>query len=123
MKKKWLFYVLRLLFVFCIGVPLFGKITQNEQFLKTFTGLGYPVYFSYILVVAYTLGLLAIFQSKFKTLKEWAYAGFTFALLGAFLSHLFESQLGMGTWAIITLSFLLATYFIEKKQMPIPSQL
>ncbi len=117
MKRNWMITLLRILFIFCIGVPLYGKVVQNEQFLDTFTGLGYPIYFSYILGVAYILGLVSILQSKFPMLKEWAYAGFTFALLGAFLSHLLSSQLGMGVWALVTLIFLLSTYYIEKWEL------
>ena len=51
------------------------------------TGLGYPVYFMKILGVAKLLGVVAIVIGRFETLKEWAYAGFTFNLLAAAISH------------------------------------
>ena len=54
----------------------------------TIQGLGYPEYFLTILGVAKLLGLLALLTGASVTLKEWAYAGFTFDALGAVASHL-----------------------------------
>lgn len=50
--------------------------------------LGYPFYFVYILGVAKILGAIAIMAPAFPRLKEWAYAGLTFNMLGALLSWL-----------------------------------
>ena len=50
---------------------------------------GYPVYFLTILGVWKILGVIAILAPRFKLLKEWAYAGFFFAMTGALASHLF----------------------------------
>lgn len=115
MKKKWIYHGLKALFVLSIAGPTFGKITQNEQFIASFTGLGYPVYLTHILLGAYLLGLLAIFQSKFELIKEWAYAGFTFALSGAVLSHILAGEASRSGMALAALAFLLGTYFMEKK--------
>ena len=51
------------------------------------THLGYPGYVAKILGPFLFLGVFAILYGKSPTLKEWAYAGFTFALLGASASH------------------------------------
>src|ERR1700716_1523678 len=51
------------------------------------TQLGYPVYFLTILGVWKLLGVIAVLIPKFPILKEWAYAGFFFAMTGAILSH------------------------------------
>jgi hypothetical protein len=53
-----------------------------------FTQLGYPVYLMTILGVWKILGVIAILIPKFPLLKEWAYAGFFFAMSGAILSHM-----------------------------------
>jgi F0F1-type ATP synthase assembly protein I len=65
-------------------------------------------------MVAYILGVIALFQSKYKLLREWAYAGFTFAMIGAFLSHLFSGEPERGIMALISLGFLLGSYFVGK---------
>jgi len=52
------------------------------------THLGYPVYFLTILGVWKILGVVALLIPKFPLLKEWAYAGFFFAMSGALFSHI-----------------------------------
>lgn len=49
--------------------------------------LGYPVYFLTILGVWKILGVAAVLVPGFPRLKEWAYAGFFFAMSGAAFSH------------------------------------
>lgn len=50
--------------------------------------LGYPPYFLTILGVWKLLGVTAILLPNFVVVKEWAYAGFVFAMSGAIVSHL-----------------------------------
>ena len=52
------------------------------------TRLGYPVYLLTILGVWKILGVGAVLIPKFPRLKEWAYAGFFFAMSGAAISHI-----------------------------------
>ena len=52
------------------------------------THLGYPIYFLTILGIWKILGVVALLIPKFPLLKEWAYAGFFFAMSGAAFSHL-----------------------------------
>jgi len=56
--------------------------------LDSMTHLGYPAYFITILGVWKILGVVAVLTPKFPLLKEWAYAGFFFAMSGAVFSHL-----------------------------------
>jgi uncharacterized membrane protein YphA (DoxX/SURF4 family) len=51
------------------------------------THLGYPVYFLTILGIWKILGVVALLIPRFPLLKEWAYAGFFFAMSGAVFSH------------------------------------
>ena len=50
--------------------------------------LGYPVYFLTLLGIWKLLGVIAILAPKLPLLKEWAYAGFFFAMSGAAFSHI-----------------------------------
>jgi uncharacterized membrane protein YphA (DoxX/SURF4 family) len=52
------------------------------------THLGYPVYLLTILGVWKILGVIAVLIPRFPLLKEWAYAGFFFAMSGAVFSHI-----------------------------------
>ena len=47
--------------------------------------LGYPAYLAVILGVCKLLGVAAILYPRTRLLREWAYAGITFNLLGAFI--------------------------------------
>lgn len=48
--------------------------------------LGYPLYFLPLIGVAKALGVIAILVPGFPRIKEWAYAGFFFDLVGATIS-------------------------------------
>ena|SRR5436305_9302098 len=61
------------------------KVNAKVAFI---THLGYPIYFLTILGVWKILGVVALLIPKFPLLKEWAYAGFFFAMSGAVFSHI-----------------------------------
>lgn len=65
------------------GVQLFN-MKEEVDMMNT---LGYPVYFLTILGTWKILGVIAIIIPKFPLVKEWAYAGFFFAMSGAIFSH------------------------------------
>lgn len=50
--------------------------------------LGYPGYVLTILGIWKVLGVIAVLIPKFPAVKEWAYAGFFFAMTGAIFSHI-----------------------------------
>jgi uncharacterized membrane protein len=54
--------------------------------------LGYPLYFLSILGAWKIVGVIAILIPRFTLLKEWAYAGFFFAMSGAVASHLLMNE-------------------------------
>jgi len=64
------------------------QLMKMEEDVAKITGLGYPVYLLTILGVWKILGVIAVLIPKFPILKEWAYAGFFFAMSGAAISHL-----------------------------------
>ena len=63
-------------------------VLRTKQWVDIITPLGYPLYFLTILGIWKILGVIAILVPRFKLLKEWAYAGFFFAMTGALASHL-----------------------------------
>jgi DoxX-like family len=66
------------------GVQLF----KMKEEVDMMTHLGYPLYFLTILGIWKMLGVVAVLVPKFLLLKEWAYAGFVFAMSGAVFSHI-----------------------------------
>jgi len=110
-KSMWIYWLLTIPFVatmIAAGGMLLAGMPANVEGI---THLGYPVYICKILGIAKVLGGIALLQERFRTLKEWAYAGYTFNLLGAAASHAFS---GSGTAHIITpiviLAMVIASY-------------
>lgn len=64
------------------------QILQVKEETALFQTLGYPVYFMPLLGVLKILGVVVVLMPKFPILKEWAYAGFFFAMSGAIYSHI-----------------------------------
>jgi hypothetical protein len=59
-----------------------------EKEVNNITQLGYPVYILTILGIWKILGVAAVLIPKYPLLKEWAYAGFFFAMSGATFSRI-----------------------------------
>ncbi|MEM6909736.1 MAG: DoxX family protein [Pseudomonadota bacterium] len=57
-----------------------------------FERLGYPEYISLILGVAYLLSVVCIYQTRYKFLQDWAYAGMAVSLVGASVSHVMAND-------------------------------
>jgi hypothetical protein len=63
-------------------------VLEFPEAAAVFHRLGYPAYLLPFLGTAKTLGVLVVIVPGVARLKEWAFAGLTFDLLGALYSHL-----------------------------------
>jgi hypothetical protein len=63
------------------------QLLKEPMEVANITNLGYPVYFLTILGTWKILGVIAVLIPRFPLLKEWAYAGFFFAMSGAIISR------------------------------------
>jgi hypothetical protein len=72
-------------FMLTSAVP---NILSSKEWVTIFEQLGYPAYMLPFLGVAKLLGVIALLVPGFNRLKEWAYAGFFFDLVGATYSAL-----------------------------------
>lgn len=68
------------------------QLLQMKEETDFIINLGYPVYFLPQLGFWKILGVVVVLIPKFPLLKEWAYAGFFFAMSGAVYSHLAASS-------------------------------
>ena len=64
------------------------QILGIQEETEMMTHLGYPSYFTRLLGSWKLLGVIAVLVPRFPLVKEWAYAGFFFAMTGAVVSHL-----------------------------------
>ena len=98
-------------------MPLVTWIATPQYMTVGTKALGYPDYFTYTLMVAKILGVIAIVLPQTpNTIKEWAYAGFTFNLLFAFISHyIIDKEIGNMIMPLVVLVILFVSYVYSKK--------
>lgn len=103
-----------------LGFGSVMDITGHPQSVEVITSLGYPAYLSPFLGVARLLALIAIFTPKFPRLKEWAYAGLVFDIIGAIYSILATgSSLIYILLPAITLFVVFASYFLHHERLKV----
>ncbi len=64
------------------------QLLKVDNEVENIAKLGYPIYLLTLLAIWKFLGVITILIPKFPLLKEWAYAGFFFAMSGAVFSHI-----------------------------------
>ena len=113
---KTLYLILVVLFAIAMLLDGIGGITRQKEGQDVMVHLGYPMYVLTIFGVAKILGVIAILQPKFQTIKEWAYAGFTFNFIGALASRAFVGdEIGLLLPPIVMLIILFLVYYLWKK--------
>jgi hypothetical protein len=118
-KTKILYWTFTGLFAFMmLGSAIPDVLSSSDAVKGMHDGLGYPLYFIPFIGVAKVLGVLAILVPGFSKIKEWAYAGLTFDLVGATFS-IIASGAALGNWAfmILPLSLAFASYFFYHKKL------
>ena len=92
-KTKKITYWVTTIFL-AIGMTAGGvqQLLQIGGYNEIVRALGYPQYLLSILGAWKLLGVMAILIPKSPLLKEWAYAGFFFAMSGAAVSHIVVGQ-------------------------------
>ncbi len=87
MSRNTGYWIATALFCAMLGGGGLAYLVRAEYMVENITRLGYPAYFLTILGTAKLLGVLALAAPGRPLLKEWAYAGFAFDLIGATASH------------------------------------
>lgn len=117
-RNKIIFWVATIIIILWEGVmPLSTLLFSPERATIGTRPLGYPDYFAYALIVCKVLGVLAISVPKIPTkLKEWAYAGLTFNLIFAFISHAcVDGNIGFMLMPLVFLAILAVSYWYNPK--------
>ena len=113
---KIIYWVVTVLFALVMLSDGFAGALRVAGAKEALAYLGYPEYLSTIIGIAKIFGSVAILQNVFRTVKEWAYAGFAFTFIGAFASHAFVgSGIGFLIVPIIMLAIVFLSYFLWRK--------
>ncbi len=117
-KNKIIFWVATIIIILWEGVMPLSTLLFAPQYVNAGTKpLGYPDYFAYTLIICKVLGVLAVAYSKTPgKLKEWAYAGLSFNLIFAFISHAcVDKNIGFMLMPLVVLGILAVSYIYKNK--------
>lgn len=116
--NKIIFWVATTILILWEGIMPLGTVLFAPEYVNAGTKpLGYPDYFAYTLIYCKVLGIIAISFPKIQgKVKEWAYAGLTFSLIYAFISHACVDQnIGFMLLPLIVLALLAVSYIYNNK--------
>lgn len=113
---KIAYWIVTILMIILMLFSAVSSFTENPQGVALMQHLGYPMNVLRLLAVAKILGIIAILVPGFPRLKEWAYAGFTFDLIGALHAGLAAGDpLMQWSFVIVGIALILASYFLYHK--------
>jgi hypothetical protein len=115
-KTKITFWIITSLFAAFMLFSSIPDIISMPEALAFMKHLGYPAYIVPFLGLAKLLGIVAILIPGFPRLKEWAYAGLFYDLIGAVYSALandgFDPRMLI---MVLPIAFLFISYFLYHK--------
>ena len=88
----------------------FSYLTGNSQAVEGFAHVGYPQQLRVLLGIAKLLGAITLVVPGLPKLKEWAYAGFTFAWIAASVAHYLAKDGPKVFMPVILLALLAVSY-------------
>lgn len=118
MKKTkivyWIVTGLMAAFMLMASIP---DVLQIPEAVAVFTHLGYPTYLLPFIGIAKILGIITILVPGFQRLKEWAYAGLVFDLVGALYSHISVGD-PLSNWIlpIVGLLLVFGSYVFHRRR-------
>jgi hypothetical protein len=109
------FWVVNGLFAGFIALGAIPDAISIPEAVELFDRLGYPRYLLPFLGIAKLLGAAAVLLPVPRTIKEWAYAGLTFDLVGALYSGLVTRD--PAWWGpVLPLILLVPAYILYRKR-------
>ena len=111
----WVSTIIVSLFLFADGLAGVLHVRDGKD---SMLALGYPMYVLTIVGSAKIIAAFSIVQKKWKTLKEWAFAGYAVTCIGAGASQAYSHQPIL--FVIMPFIFLMVAavpYILWKKQL------
>lgn len=93
-RNKIIYWIATVWLAFGMGFTGSVQLARTKDEIDLMSRIDFPVYFLTILGMWKLLGAIAILVPKFPLVKEWAYAGFFFAMSGAIFCHLAVGDAG-----------------------------
>ena len=117
---KIVYWTVTILFVMAMLMDGIAGVIQEKTGQEVMRHLGYPMYAMIIMGAAKIAGVIALLQTKYTTIKEWAFAGFTINFIGAFASRAFVGDgFGLLVPPLIMLGYMFFVYGMWKRYQQI----
>jgi uncharacterized membrane protein YphA (DoxX/SURF4 family) len=94
----------------------------SQQTVQTFAHLGYPQQLRVLPGIAKLLGGIALIVPGLPTLREWAYAGFTFAWIAAAVAHYLAKDGAVAFFPLVLLILLFVSYLTKPASQRLASK-
>lgn len=116
-KTRTIYWIFTGIFLFFMLGSALPDIVSADIAVKGFADIGLPAYLLPFVGIAKLLGVIAILIPGFPRIKEWAYAGLLFDLLGAVYS-IMASGKPAENWApvFIPIAFGVLSYVYYHKK-------
>jgi hypothetical protein len=95
-------------------LALFGSLsylTGSKEVVEGFAKAGYPQHLRIVLGIAKPVAAVVLLLPGFALLKEWAYAGVTFALVMATISAYLSEGPARAVLPVVLLAIVAVSYF------------
>ena len=90
--KRAIYWVATIAFALWLLGDGIAGVMRNATGAAIFVQLGLPLYVMTIVGTAKVLASFAVIQTRWRTLKEWAFAGYAIDCLGAAACHYFAAS-------------------------------
>jgi len=99
------------------------ELMHTQSGIEFILKLGYPAYMISFLGTAKILGAIAILVPGFPRLKEWAYAGLVFDLLGATYSIVSSGPIqAQSAFMLVFIAIAFGSYYFYHKKLKYSSK-
>ncbi len=119
MTPKAIYLLYRIITILFAALLLMAGITEaiaHESGKEIMRHLGYPEHVLHVIGTGNILAAVALVQRRFPTVREWAYAGVTFNLVGACVARAAAGDsLALVVSPLVFLSVLGVSYSLGKK--------
>ena len=88
----------------------FSYLTSASQAVENFRHVGYPQQLRILLGIAKLAGAIVLLLPRLPTLKEWAYAGFTFMWIAASVAHYLAQDGPLSLLPLVLIGLLGVSY-------------
>ena len=91
----------------------FTYLTAAPEAVENFRHVGYPQQLRVLLGIAKLAGAIVLLLPRLPTLKEWAYAGFTFTWIAAAVAHYLAGDGDLFLMPVALIGLLAVSYVMR----------